>query len=259
MAPVGSMPISDRRAIRYVFTDIDDTLTKEGRLLESAYAALWRLRERGIRVIPVTGRPAGWCDLIARQWPVDAVVGENGALVFYLDDGRLKQFFHPDVAGDDVRHKLETVRDEVFRRVPGTRPATDQFCRMFDLAIDFREEPPYLSYETARVIRDICVESGATAKISSIHVNAWFGSYDKLSMVKLYMREKRGIDLDIDQSAAFFCGDSPNDEPMFRFFRNSCAVANIREFGAIVEWPPRYVTETSFGDGFSEAVAVLLT
>jgi len=26
--------------------------------------------------------PAGWCDLIARFWPVDAVVGENGALYF---------------------------------------------------------------------------------------------------------------------------------------------------------------------------------
>ncbi|MDR0448042.1 MAG: HAD hydrolase family protein, partial [Treponema sp.] len=73
------MGIGEAAGIRYVLMDIDDTLTTGGKLSAPAYTALWRLHEAGLKVIPITGRPAGWCDLIAREWPVDAVVGENGA------------------------------------------------------------------------------------------------------------------------------------------------------------------------------------
>ena len=69
-------------SLEFLFTDIDDTLTDEGLLLPTAYSALWSLTQAGVHVIPVTGRPAGWCELIARQWPVQGVVGENGAFYF---------------------------------------------------------------------------------------------------------------------------------------------------------------------------------
>src|SRR5881275_3372709 len=85
MRALAGFPNEARRAIRFVLLDIDDTLTTEGRLTAAAYAALERLSRRGFRVIPVTGRPAGWCDLIARFWPVDAVIGENGAFWFRYD------------------------------------------------------------------------------------------------------------------------------------------------------------------------------
>ena len=71
--------------IRYVLTDIDDTVTTDGRLPAKSYDALERLQNAGLAVIPITGRPAGWCDMIARFWPVDAVVGENGAFYFSYD------------------------------------------------------------------------------------------------------------------------------------------------------------------------------
>ena len=66
--------------------DIDDTISTSGRVTAEAYAAMERLRRAGLLVIPITGRPAGWCDHIARMWPVDAVVGENGALYMIHDD-----------------------------------------------------------------------------------------------------------------------------------------------------------------------------
>src|SRR5207302_6453379 len=81
-APLATMPDAVRRGIRFVFTDIDDTLSTGGRITALAYSALERLRGAGKVVVPVTGRPAGWCDHIARMWPVDGVVGENGA--FYM-------------------------------------------------------------------------------------------------------------------------------------------------------------------------------
>src|SRR5258707_4262848 len=75
--PLSEFPAALRAAIRFVLLDIDDTLTTDGRLSAAAYGALEDLSRRGLRLIPVTGRPAGWCDLIARFWPVDAVRSEE--------------------------------------------------------------------------------------------------------------------------------------------------------------------------------------
>jgi hypothetical protein len=238
--------------IRFVLTDIDDTLTKDGKLLPEAYLALWKLKNSGYVVVPVTGRPAGWCDLIVRQWPVDAVIGENGALVYYLDNGILKTLYHPSVASGDFREKLEVIRQDVLARVPGTRVAKDQFTRMFDLAIDFNEEPPYLGYNTALEIKKICEEHGARAKISSIHVNTWYGDYDKLAMADYFFRLKYGINIREHDKAFIFCGDSPNDEPMFKFFPLSFAVANIKDFLSIIEYKPRFISDSKYGTGFAE-------
>jgi len=55
--------------VRYLFTDIDDTISTEGKITQQAYDALWRADDAGLVIVPVTGRPAGWCDHIARMWP----------------------------------------------------------------------------------------------------------------------------------------------------------------------------------------------
>ena len=123
--------------------------------------------------------------------------------------------------------------------------------------LDFREDPPYLSFDDAERIKDICVSMGAEAKVSSIHVNAWFGEYDKVNMTKLFMDEILG-EVDIKEKVIFF-GDSPNDEPMFHYFPISCAMANINPFLDNIIYPPAYVTEKEGGEGFTEAVNHLLS
>lgn len=240
-----------------VMCDIDDTLTSHGKLPASAYQALWRLADAGLAVVPVTGRPAGWCDLIARQWPVAGVVGENGALAFWEQDGKLHRLFHPS-AGREVRERLAAIEREVLAEVPGARVAQDQPYRLFDLAIDYREEPPDLGLEAAERIREIFARHGASAKVSSIHVNGWLGDYDKLSMVQLFARERFGRELERDRDRWLFCGDSPNDEPMFAWFPHACGVANVRQFAPRMRCLPRYVVEGEGGDGFAAAVEVLL-
>ena len=102
MEPFVTIDPQRAEKIRYVLCDIDDTITTGGKLPAESYAALWRLHEAGYGVIPVTGRPAGWCDLIVRQWPVTAVVGENGAFVYYFRDGHRLTFTHPSVANGDI-------------------------------------------------------------------------------------------------------------------------------------------------------------
>ncbi len=256
MKPLSSL---DASGVRTVLLDIDDTLTTEGRLTAQAYAALEELHEAGLGVVPVTGRPAGWCDHIARMWPVDAVVGENGAFYFFHAEGRLqKRFFDDDATRAAKRARLEAVAERIFREVPGSALASDQAYRETDLAIDYCEDVPDLGLAAAERIAGLMREAGLTAKVSSIHVNGWFGDYDKLAMTRRLFRERFGADLDRDADGVVFVGDSPNDAPMFRFFRKSVGVANVMRFGERLEHAPAYVTAAAAGAGFAELAAHLL-
>jgi HAD superfamily hydrolase (TIGR01484 family) len=251
--PIGELPCEDAASIRYVLFDIDDTITQGGLLPESSFSALWALRRAGLAAIPVTGRPAGWCDLIARQWPVAGVVGENGAFAFYMKGERLERLFHPAApAPDSSRERLMGLAASVITAVPGLRLAKDQAYRLFDVALDFAEEPPILPLEAAERAKAVCEAAGARAKISSIHVNAWFGDYDKLSMSEIFLSRILGWEPIVSSRAAIFFGDSPNDEPMFGRFELSCGVANIGRFLGIMEKMPAYITEKPFGEGFAE-------
>ena len=261
MKPVAAFPRTARAAIRYVLTDIDDTLTVGGRLPSAALGAMEALQQAGLCVIPITGRPAGWCDHIARMWPVDGLVGENGAFYFRYDHEAkrmVRRYWKPaaERAADLVR--LDAIRQRVLAAVPGCAVAADQVYREADLAIDFREDVPPLSLEAANAIRAVFNEAGATAKISSIHVNGWFGDYDKLAMTRVLFREVFGEELEAVRRQVVFCGDSPNDVPMFAFFPHAVGVANVRAFAAGLASLPAWVTPSEGGIGFAEMVRVLL-
>jgi HAD superfamily hydrolase (TIGR01484 family) len=249
----------DARGIRVVLVDIDDTLTTDGRLTAQAYGALERLKGAGLRVVPVTGRPAGWCDHIARMWPVDAVVGENGAFYFFHSGARLQKCYLDDPqARAEKRARLEAVAARILAAVPGCALAADQAYRETDLAIDYCEDVPPLPLEAASRIAELMREAGLSAKVSSIHVNGWFGDYDKLAMTRRLFAERFGLDLDAANGEVVFAGDSPNDSPMFAFFRNSVGVANVRRFESLLADAPKYVTRAASGAGFAELAEHLL-
>ena len=260
--PLSEFTAARRGAIRFVLLDIDDTLTTDGRLTAAAYAALESLSGRGLQVIPVTGRPAGWCDLIARFWPVDAVIGENGAFYFRYDhQARVmtRRFWLSAEERDAARRRLDRLGGEILAAVPGARIAADQPYRTADLAIDFAEDTgPLPPTEIDRIVA-LMQAAGASAKISSIHVNGWFGDWDKLAMTRRLFRELYKIDLDRQRDAVVFIGDSPNDEPMFGYFPLSVAVANIRSYLPRLKSLPAYITEAEAGDGFVEFAAMLLS
>ncbi|HOV64919.1 MAG TPA: HAD-IIB family hydrolase [Spirochaetia bacterium] len=258
MRDIHDISSEEAHSIGYVLTDIDDTLTKDGRLLKGSYSALWDLRDSGISVIPVTGRPAGWCDMIIREWPVDAVVGENGAFVYYWDSGRIATFYHPEADRDSLPKRFDALKRAVFSEVPDARIARDQFCRIFDLAIDFNEDPPHLGFEAAEKIRAVCERFGAHAKVSSIHVNTWFGDYDKRATATLFLSERYDLSIEEQKGHVLFCGDSPNDEPMFEFFPLSVAVANISVFSSMLKHLPTFITRAAYGFGFEEMTATIL-
>jgi len=261
MLPLHDLPDDDLARIDGLFLDIDDTLTLDGRLPARAYAALESLHDSGLLVVPITGRPAGWCDHFARMWPVDAVVGENGAFYFWHDHEarKLRQRFLVDDATRTANAvRLKVVAADILQAVPGCALASDQFCRIADIAVDFCEDVPALPRSEVERIAALMRAAGMTAKISSIHVNGWFGDYDKLSMAKRLMQERFGIDLDQKRQRYLFIGDSPNDEPMFGYFPQAVGVANVAEFAADMTHPPAYVTRGRGGDGFVELAERLL-
>jgi HAD superfamily hydrolase (TIGR01484 family) len=249
----------DSSAVTTVLVDIDDTLTTEGRLTAGAYAALEALHRAGKRVIPVTGRPAGWCDHIARLWPVDAVVGENGAFYFFMAEGRLQRRYQDgEVERAAKRERLKRISQEILAAVPGCAAAADQAWRETDLAIDYCEDVPRLPLEAAERIVALMRAAGLTAKLSSIHVNGWFGDYDKLAMARRLFAERFGLDLNAANASVVFAGDSPNDAPMFEFFEKSVGVANVRRFESIAFQRPKFVTTAESAAGFEELAKHLL-
>ncbi len=261
MKPIKDLPQEKSSAINYLLTDIDDTITHKGRIPACAFQALENLNKAGIKVIPITGRPAGWCDHIARMWPVDGVIGENGAFYFIYDIHKKKmtrRYIKPDQEREQDQIKLAVIKNKILQSVPGCVISADQPYREADLAIDFAEDVPPLPQPEIDKIVDIFEQNGASAKVSSIHVNGWFGAYDKLSMTKLMFKEVFKIDLDAIKENVIFAGDSPNDEPMFEYFPNAVGVANVLAFQNSLVFKPAWITTGKGGAGFAELAKILV-
>lgn len=248
------------RGLQGVFCDIDDTLTLHGELVPDAFMALHALRDAGLKVVPITGRPGGWVDQIARMWPVDGVVGENGGLWFYRDGTQMvRRFAQPADVRARNRAKLDALAETILEAVPGTALASDQPYRDLDLAIDFCEDVPPLPRSDVLKIVEAFEAAGATCKVSSIHVNGWYGSFDKLEGCRQFLLDRYGVELASQRDRWAFVGDSANDEPMFAYFPTGVGVANVRDYLDLMKAWPRFVTERAGGLGFAQFAQQVLS
>jgi hypothetical protein len=195
------------------------------------------------------------------MWPVDAVVGENGALAMRYDRAarKLVRRFADDAGTRERnRERLAAIAEQIVVAVPGCALASDQPYRETDVAIDYREDVPPLARADVDRIVALMEQNGLTAKVSSIHVNGWFGRYDKLAMARTLFAEDFDTDVDAERDRFVFVGDSPNDAPMFAHFPHSVGVANVREFADRIAMLPAYVTRSPAGAGFAEVAELLL-
>lgn len=239
--------------VRFFLTDIDDTLTTDGQLTAEAYTALFKLAAAGIHVIPITGRPAGWCEMIARFWPVAGVVGENGAFYFSYSQKKMHRWFSLSTQEQmQAQKKLLQIQEEILKKIPGTQISSDQFCRISDLAIDFNEDVQRLPESEVKKIVQTFEAHGATAKISSIHVNGWFGQHTKLSTSLQLLKDLFSLSPEQAQEVCVYAGDSPNDEPMFKYFPFSFGVSNIQDFKNQMQSLPQFISNYPNGRGFCE-------
>lgn len=249
----------DARGIHGVLTDLDDTLSTDGRLDPEAFAAMNRLRAAGLRVVPVTGRSAGWCDHFVRMWPVDAVIGETGAFYMLRKGGGVRTVFTPDAeALAAARTRREAIAARVLQEVPEAALAGDQPYRLVDLAIDIAEAVAPLAPERVARIVALLRAEGMHAQPSSIHVNAWFGEFDKGRTARKLLAEHFGEDDDAARDRWVCVGDAPNDAPLFAAFTHSVGVANLMERVDRMPVLPRWITRAPSGAGFAELAAHLL-
>jgi len=253
----GNAPLpAELAGVQYFFTDIDDTLTTEGRLLPQTYQALWDLSDSGIAVIPVTGGSAGWCEHIVRAWPVQAVIGESGAFVMFRDGKRLETLYWEDetLQRDRQRQHLHMVRELIDASSEGFELAHDQVFRLADVAIDIAGHRKASVEQLAAAIR---AKGGSTA-ISSIHINTWIGKYNKRSMSERVLRNHFGVQPGDTDRITAFVGDSRNDAPMFGFIRNSFGVANIQPHLGDMADVPRWISTREAGLGFVDIAQAVL-
>jgi hypothetical protein len=238
-----------------VFTDIDDTLTTEGAITPDALDALAALHAAGVHVIPITGRPVGWSEPFAGAWPVDAIVAENGAVAVLPGGRKIYQQSGDERATNFAR--MQQVAARILREVPGAQLARDSAGRETDIAIDHSE---FTHLPQARIDEVVAImkSEGMNATVSSIHVNAWYGSHDKLEGARWIMRELFGRELDAEIGRWVYVGDSTNDVLMFERFPQSVGVANIRRFEAQLSHAPRWITPSQRGAGFSEVARAVL-
>ena len=223
---------------KILFTDVDETLTWQGRLPEETFSALAKLQRAGIRVVPVTGASAGWCDCLIRTWPIDSIIGENRS--FYIDrnpDATLSYTYalEAPVRAANWQH-LQQLQTDVLNQFPFAYRTADQAFRTTDIAFDINQDRR-IDRKDAFTIAQYCRDAGMVARISSIHINVWCGDYNKASTANLWMRSQG-----IDNDDAIFSGDSLNDDSMFSSFRQSVGVANVLPYITELESPPQYVT-----------------
>jgi HAD superfamily hydrolase (TIGR01484 family) len=237
-----------------VLTDVDDTLTQGGKVSATTLDAMERLARGGLRVIPVTGGCAGWCDHIVRAWPVAAVIGESGAFRFQMQPGGglRRHFVRPLEQLRADQQRLLQIADRALAAVPGARMAADQAYRLADVAIDHSQDVGPLTASSIATIIEIFEDAGARARASSIHVNAWFGDYDKATMATELLADDLGIDPREQSRRVLFIGDAPNDESLFRACALSVGVANIKPHLNSLTHPPRWVCDAGHGAGFVE-------
>ena len=242
-----------------VFTDIDDTLTTEGAITPDALQALADLKTAGLHVIPITGRPAGWSEPFAQSWPVDAIVAENGALALVHEDGQpLRKLYQQDTATRAAHFaRMQQVLARIEAEIPGAHRAQDSAGRETDIAIDHSEFTQLPQPQIDAVVR-LMQSEGMTATVSSIHINGWIGTHDKLAGARWIVQQLWGRALDDERAQWVYVGDSTNDQIMFEHFEYSVGVANVRRFAAQLQHPPRYITQGERGAGFAELARHLL-
>ena len=270
MKPLSTWPQDDRQRIKGIFTDIDDTLTTDGAITPDALAALCKLKARGLSVIAITGRPVGWSEPFARSWPVAAIVAENGAVLLQNTHKNslqskqierkqlLKSYQQSDLMRAANYTRMQQVGQRILRDVPGTGLAQDSAGRETDMAIDHSEFTHLPSDKIAQVVAILQAE-GMNATVSSIHINGWYGTHNKLVGARWAVRELFGRDLDAEMDNWAFVGDSTNDQLMFEAFANSIGVANVRRFESQLTHLPRYITGGERGAGFAEATQAVLS
>jgi HAD superfamily hydrolase (TIGR01484 family) len=251
--PLAALDAETASALRGVVFDLDDTVLDDGELGLDAYEGLFRMRQAGLRLIACTGRPSGWAEVVARTWPVEACVAENGACVWHKRAPGTVVLVDPvDPADRRARRaSLAALADAVIAQHPTMGLSDDTAARRTDIAFDVREHRR-VADDVVAAARARLVAAGARTFLSTIHLHASFDAADKATGSIAFLVEALGEGATTARSRWAFVGDSDNDAPAFAAFRTTFGVANVRARLGALTIPPAFVAEAPRGAGFAE-------
>ena len=239
----------EKESIEIVVSDVDDTITKNGKLYPNALQSLWKLKRMGKMIILLTGGSAGWSDVYIRQWPVDAVIAESGAVILaHGKGGSIVYKFNPMI---DPLFKKK--KDSLMKLTAGLQLSTDQYARLYDIAYDKK----CLSPEEMKTLKGMITASGGKWSESSIHINVSFGNYNKRSSLIFFLDALYDIKADRIRSHGVYLGDSLNDDDLFGFIPLSIGMHSVEDNREAFRNLPKYITAGYGGDGFMEFVTSL--
>ncbi len=258
MRPLVELEPENAKRLRGLIFDLDGTVLSDGRLTRDAFGALWNMADAGLRLIACTGRSAGWGEVVARQWPVDAAIAENGAIA-YTRKGAGLQRIDRLCAEDRAarRTKLQAIVSQIRARFEDAVLADDNDARLTDTTFDIGETQR-LPHARVQEIRRAAEALGARTCASSIHLHLTLDSDDKATGSMRTLRELFAEDEVSCRRHYAFVGDSSNDAACFAAFETTFGVANIRPFVPRLTIPPRFVTTAAAGEGFAELASALL-
>jgi hypothetical protein len=255
MRPLAEADPSTFRSVRFVLTDMDETLTHHERLSARTYDSLERLQQAGVKVIPVTAAPAGWCDQMARMWPLDGVIGENGGFFFRRGDQGLERMYWHSTKDQPfvAQYLVGEIAQRVQAAVPAAVLAQDQPYRLTSVAFNRPQDE-----ETRSALTAALQEAGAGVAANDLWVVGWIGGYDKLTMTRRILAEVYGVNIDADRDTVLYVGDSSNDASMFAFFHHTVGVSTVTRYLSEIPIPPYWITSGPGGEGFVEAADAVI-
>ncbi len=259
MRPLGALDPAEARALRGLLFDLDDTVLTHGVLERPAYDALWNLRDAGLTLVAVTGRPAGWGEVIARQWPVAGCVVENGAAYLVRDGAGVR--LHDACGAPERKARRARLADLVERvrgGIPDASPTDDVASRVSDVTWDVGERVKLPPERVAALIAAI-EAAGARWSLSSVHLHATFDGTDKAGGAVGFCTQVLGEDAGAVPTRYAFAGDSGNDAPCFAAMHTTFGVANVRSSLGRLVVPPRYVASQPMGAGFAEIAREIMS
>lgn len=239
------LSLKELENIELIISDVDDTITTDGKLMPKTLQAMYDANEKGYRIILLSGGSAGWCDIYLRQWPVDMVIAESGAVLLFKDaNGEICYFQNPIIQND-----YQEKRQSLLKAIGDEYLSTDQYARLYDVAVDLKKTPK----EKLREIELYALSTGANTGKSSIHLNIWYGDYNKQKGLKIFMNES-GIEDDVLKEKAIYLGDSLNDESVFDFIPLSFGVGQVEEKRDLFTFLPKYIASGHGGEGFFQVL-----
>jgi HAD superfamily hydrolase (TIGR01484 family) len=237
--------------IHLIASDVDGTLTHNGKFSSDFISTLLDLKSAGIKVLLVTGRSAGWVNALVNYLPVEGAIAENGGLFLQLNGTQDLLSSVPNLS----RHRilLENTFHHIKQLFPNLHPSADNQFRITDWTFDVND----LSTDDIQSISSQCQQMGWSFTYSNVQCHIKPIHQDKatglLSVLTNHFSE-------LNSQQVLTVGDSPNDEAMFNpdLFPISVGVANVCHYQDKMLHLPKYVTQASEFAGFSELAKLLL-